>query len=440
MPDDVGYKLNPATERALLRQLLADPLAMPRLARHFKPAGLAVPEVRELATAALSYWKKTGAPPTRTALLEEVRQEVNEGRTTAARRQELAAFIEDRVMDTEPVATEYVVGRILEEERDRALGRALRDSIKLHRDRRFDEIVQEITRADGIGRPVTGAPGVDYGGTLATRTERRIKQGAPKRWGTGILELDQVMDGGLTLDNPMGLVLGPPKGGKSLYLSYVAMHTMATGGFVFLFSTEMGDGELINRMDASIAMVPTREVAARAEEVRGRVAGALSRWRGGMHVKAFPGGMVTTCREIDLYLQEARLELGIRPTMILLDHAGEMAANEKERHDRRHEELRAIASEFRALLVKHGCVGWTANHITKDGTDKKHAGLTDAAGAYAQVFIADAVVTIARTEEEKKDEKVRMYLAGSRFSGDGEPIGPLPSAFGVGRFVMQDAG
>lgn len=430
-----SYKLNPDMERAVVRQLLADPSVLLRVAQHVKPAGFEDPEVREIVAAALSYFKKARAAPTAVAILQEVREGVTAGRTKPERVAELAGVIED-ARSLPGVDSAYVVRKILDVEREAALWQAVERSIKLHQTGKFDAILAEVARADAVGK-VDAEPGDDYVRTLGARTERRKKYRAPRRWGTGIVELDDLMDGGLSRDNPLGMFVGGTGAGKSFALDHVALHHMAIGGYTIFFSFEMGKEEVFSRHDAAISGVPIKQVYARAEEVDGKVSEFTARCRGGMYVQKLPGGQKTSVRDIEARLEQLRLEEGIEPTCVILDYAGIMAANDPSKHEKRHEELGSILEEFRELLDKLKCVGWTAAQIKADALEKKNPSVADIAGAFAQAFTADAVVAICRTPEEKLDEKVRLFLAKCRFSADGVSTGQLPSAYGVGRIVAQ---
>lgn len=430
-----SYKLNVEMERAVVRQMLADPTVLMRVSQHVKPAGFEDPAVREIVAAALAFFKRVRVAPTAVAILQEVRDGVTAGRTLPGRVSELAAVIED-ARERPPVDSAYVVRKILDVEREAAIWSAIERSIKLHQSGKYDLVLQEVARADAVGK-VDGDPGDDYAKTLAARTAHRKKYKAPRRWGTGIVELDDLMDGGLSRDNPLGLFVGGTGAGKSFALDHVAVHHMAIGGYTDFFSLEMGKAEVFSRQDAAIAGVPIKQLHQRADEVELKVADFVSRCRGGIYVQRLPGGRKTCVRDVDARLEQIRMEEGTEPTCIVLDYVGLMAANDPGIYEKRHEELGAVLEEFRELLDKWQCVGWTAAQIKADALEKKNPSVADIAGAFAQSFTADAVVAICRTPEEKLDEKVRLFLAKCRFAADGVSTGPLPSAYGIGRIVAQ---
>lgn len=432
-----GYELNPDMELAVVRQILADPTVLPRIARYVRADGFEDPMVKAIVGAALDYFKVSNEAPTAVAVLQEVREAVNRGKA----KRELVAQVGDaieRAREKRGVASDYVVQKILKAERDRALGTALDRSSKLYAAGKRDEVFLEIEKARTIGA-TSSSIGQDHVEGLAARTARRLKYKAPRRWGTGIYELDDITDGGLSLDNPLGCVLAPPKGGKSLFLDHCALHHQQIGGFAIYCSFENGEGEVLDRHDAAISMVPIKQIYSRAEEVEEKVRAFCDAAGGGMHVKKFPGGAATSCRDLDTYITEYRAMKDVAPTLIVFDYWDEMAANDPPKYEKRHEELEAIGQEMRALCEKWRCVGWTASRVKQSSTEKKGLDVADVAGAFAKANVVDLMVAILRSDEEKLDEKVRFSVIASRFSADTRPTGSLPSAFSCGRIVVQHA-
>lgn len=430
-----SYGLNPDTELAFVRQMLADPAVLPRLAEHLRPEGFEQEAVRDIVSGALAYFKIAKAIPRSVAVLQEVREGSNEGRYKIAR----VTAAEDaigRAMTSVPVASAYLVEKILGEERRRSLWSALEKGLKLYQGGRHDDIAAEVARAALVGKG-DSVPGVDYGGTLEQRTERRMNRKTPPRWGTGIADLDDLIDGGLTTDNPLGIVLGGPKFGKSLFLDHVAMHHMALGGMAVFFTMEMGVDEVFTRHDAAVSGIPIKYVNERAREVGDYVSSWLARVKGGLHVKKFPGGGVTAPRHLDAYLEQIRIEEGIVPTVIVADYIAEMAADDPNQYERRHEAIAAIASQLRGLGEKHKSIVWSASQIKADALEKETPSISDIAGAFAQAAIADLVVAICRTPIERRDGRIRFFVAASRISADGVATGSLPSAYEMGRIVVE---
>jgi hypothetical protein len=429
-----GYDLNTDMERQAVRSMFADPTVLPKIARHVKPAGFSDPLVRLLVEGALRYHKATGAAPTAVGALQEVRNEVTAGRLPIARVTECAELLEEAAA-LPPVAGTYVVDRVLTVERHTALREALETGMKKWAAGKRDEILPAVEKAHNLGR-VDESPGLDLARDIDVRTDRRLKHGGRRAWGTGIVDLDDLLKGGLSLDNPQGLVWAAPKGGKSLLLVQASLHVAMRGGLAVNFTMEMGAGEWMDRLDSAISMVPYDDLYARAEEVRDKVRRFSASCRGAVHVKDMPGGGKTSVRDCETYLEQWRMETGAAPSMINVDYPDLMRPNDPAKYEKRHEELNAILEEHRDLLRRWKAVGWAPSQMKADALEKKRPAISDAAGAFAKAFTADVIVAILRTEEEKRDNLVRLAVVGGRFCPEAETA-QLPSAYSMGRIVLD---
>ena len=429
-----SYKLNPDMERQALRQMVADPSVLPKIYRHLRAPGFDDPLVQLMVAAALAYFKKTGTSPTAVALLQEVREGTNAGKYPLARVTECAELL-DEATNLPPLSSDYVVSKIMTSEREDAICAAVEKSMKLVTAGKHDDVFAEIEKAHLIGRS-SDSPGVHYGPTLGVRTAKRQRYKAPARWGTGIVELDDITRGGLSVDNPLGLLLAGPKMGKSMAMNQIVGHTAAIGGSALVFSLEeMGEDEWINRIDAWVTDTAIDELHAKADEVRAKVDAWLAKTGGSIHVKAMPSG--SSVRDLEAYAQQLRVEDGFVPNVIVVDYPDHMKANDASKYEKRHEELNAILVEIRGFFRKIGCVGWAPTQITAAALEKKQPALNDIAGAFAKAFTADLIVCLMRTAEEKADNMVRFGVLASRFSPDGIPTGQLPSAYAMGQVVLR---
>jgi replicative DNA helicase len=429
-----SYKLNPDMERQALRQIIADPAVLPKVFRHLRPEGFDDPTVRLMVGAALGYFKKTGAAPTSVAVLQEVREGVNSGKYPLSRVVECADVL-DEASNHAHVDSDYVVGKIMGSERSEAIWAAVEKSMKLVTAGKEDDVFAEIEKAHIIGRS-SDSPGVDYGKNLALRTGKRQRYKAPRRWGTGIAELDDITRGGLSTDNPLGLLLAGPKMGKSMAMNQIVGHTAACGGSALVYSLEeMGEDEWINRIDAWVSETAIDELHGKADDVRAKVDAFLLKTGGCIHVKAMPSG--SSVRDLEAYAQQLRVEDGFVPDVVVVDYPDHMVAKDPSKFEKRHEELNAILVELRGMLRKLGCVGWAPSQIKADALEKKQPNLNDIAGAFAKAFTADLIIALMRTAEEKADNMVRFGVLASRFSPDGIATQQLPSAYGMGMVVLR---
>lgn len=419
-------------ERATVRQMLADPTLIPKIARHARAEGFAQKPAQTIARIALRVFKTAGEVPTRTQIVQELQDEVAGGKLVVGHAEAAEAWL--RASDAPTVPSSYVVEKVLGRERQRALMMAVEQAGELHLKGEYDAILPAIQRADTVGR-LTSGKGVDLRASLDARTRARIKHKAPERFGTGVAEIDDVMDGGLSLDNPLGLFIGGLKSGKSLALDAIALHLASVGQHVAQFTLENGENEVLLRHDAAVSGIPMSQVYSRADEVHERVSDWFSLHQGSIWVRKMPSS--ASVKDTEIELDAKRHEDGWTPTVILWDYTKLFSANDPKRWDGRPQELGAITLEMRECLERRRCVGWSAAQVKNSALEKETPSAADIGYSTEMMENVDIGIAICRTLEERNDDLVRFFVAASRFSADGRQTIPLASAYTCGRICAR---
>lgn len=434
MSTDAPYPFAEAFEVALARQIVADPNLLRRVATYLKPARINHPAVRLIVDCALRIYERLGVVPSSVMVLQEVRGRVEKGEHKLDAVTDCAAVFE-RAEEQPPADSKFVQEKIAGEERRSAVWGALDQSFKLWKAGRLDDIQEAVTKANAIGRVDTGT-GIDLEVGLDARTAHRLSGKTPPRWGTGIVDLDDVLAGGLGAGE-LGCVLGAPKFGKSNALSYFALHAMGLGGTVVYVTLEMSEQMIADRMDAAIARIPVNDVAQgrRADEVAGAVKSWLERVGGACLIKYMPPRR-TSSRDIRAYLGELRAEKGIVPSLLVVDSGDHLSSASRD-FEKRYEEFGLVYTELRDIAVDHAVPVWTASWANREALTQKTVTMAQTAGSFQKVAACDVQVAICRTEEERQDKLVRFFVAACRYSTDGVTVGPFPTAFEVGRIVAD---
>lgn len=428
------YPFERAFELACLRQFLADPTVLSRVGTHVDAARFPSEDVRDAVTAVVAYWKRQGHAPTPVAVLQEARGWQEAGKRSADVVERVAATL-DEAMEATPADGRYVVEQVCEAARKAALWKALDDGLRAYGQGRLDEVVEGVVRAGGIGQ-VDMDPGVDWAGSVVERTRRRVEHQEPPRWGTGIVDLDDMIRGGLS-SGELGVFVAAPGAGKSTALVTAAVHAMNLGGTVVYYSFEMYESDIVDRIDSAVTMVPQDQLRKHAEHVQGAVEAWLKRCKGACVVKKFPA-RVTSTREVRAHLQHLRAARSIRPSVLVFDYADKMASENPARYEKDHQVVGAVYDEVRNLGEEFGCPVWTASQTNSEGDEAKVAGGHHVARAREKWANADVMVSINRTDEEKVQEQVRLHVIKCRYATDGVTIGPLRSDFARGRLVALD--
>lgn len=432
------YPLTSDTQVAIVRQILADPILLPRLAPHIQSSKFGDEPARLLVEAALGYYKEYDEVPTLTTVLQEIRRSVDAGQVPLDKVAECAEYL-DAAADLPPIATAYAANLILHEERAAAMYGALDHGWQNYKQRTseaFEAIERDVIKANQITSLAELSVGTDLAKDLAARTQLRREGRVVPRWGTGIVDLDDALAGGLAAGE-LGCILAGPKTGKSTALDQISIYLAGLGGTVAYVTLEMGEAQISDRHDAAISMTPINSLQAQHQLVDKRVGDWFTKSGGSILVKYMPP-RETTSRELRAWLQWLRATKGIRPTVLIVDY-GDLLGAASSDYEKRHEELGIVYTELRSVAHDFKVPCWTASQVNREGLEKKVITVANVAESFKKVAICDVLVAICRTEDERVSRQLRLFIAACRFATDGAILGPYSSGFDVGRLVIGNA-
>ena len=210
----------------------------------------------------------------------------------------------------------------------------------------------------------------------------------------------------------MSILMGPPKSGKTAAMVGFAVGAAASGKNVFYASCEVSKEIIEDRADANVSGVPVKELRSRSSEVDASV----SRWAigaGELEIQDFATGTLKVS-ELRRILKRFEAD-GIIFDLVVVDY-GDIMCSERRESDKRHElsqifrDLRALAKDFNVALL-------TATQTNREGTKKAAKNVTDgtdAAEDYDKVRLADVLITINASQEEKQNGEVVLYFSEMR--------------------------
>lgn len=315
---------------------------------------------------------------------------------------------------------DFYVESVADFARRQAVEAALSESIDIHeKGGEFGKIVDILKKAVDVGVQE------DLGGAdlVATRKARfnlrtALSTGTVKPTGitTGHREIDLALGeqeglerGGLTI------AMGGAKAGKSMLLGDWAV-AAARAGYNVLYTTHENSKEVAsNRMDACIAGVTMQELRTKAAYVDARLEDFERCGAGKLCVHEFPMGAakVSDIRRLVKRYQSK----GVTFDLLVVDYADLLLPSYRTGEIR--EDSRLIYVELRALAQMENLACLTATQANRDGMKSSLLKSTDVAEDINRVRVADAFITINATEDEKKDNILRLYLSALRNAEDG---------------------
>ncbi|MCP4708825.1 MAG: hypothetical protein GY869_09385, partial [Planctomycetes bacterium] len=164
---------------------------------------------------------------------------------------------------------------------------------------------------------------------------------------TGIPHLDFAMGGGLGRGE-LGILLAPPKRGKSTFLVNVAFGAVCAGYNVVFYTFEMGSKQVSGRMDDRIMLSNGKLKLTNPMEYLELLEGEINaRLKGNIIIKKYPEdrhGVSTLDRH--LKLEEAN---GFKADLIVVDYADLMRPESKLQYGSRHQDVEGIYRDLRAM-------------------------------------------------------------------------------------------
>lgn len=230
---------------------------------------------------------------------------------------------------------------------------------------------------------------------------------------TGYKTLDKWMDGGMDPGTET-VFMAPAKFGKSMALVNVGFSNLLRGKIIVHFTLEISEAKIARRYACRIARV--RRIENCPKKVAKRVNKFYQQFKGQLFIKGYPAKSATV-ETIKSYLYSLHHKHDIKPDMIIVDYGdllrsyaysqGKQGESERFVQGDVFEGLRAMAQEFDCVLV-------TATQCNRNAATKPIIRMEDVAESYAKVQIADHIVAICGTDEERKQNRLRLFFAGSR--------------------------
>jgi replicative DNA helicase len=322
-----------------------------------------------------------------------------------------------------PADRQFVIDKIAEFAREKAIEGATLDMADA-----LDQIdpAKKVSAIEKAATNMTAAFGVgSVDVERAHNFKDRIKERAAKRQAlaagtaiptgitTGCPQLDQYLFPHHGWGRKeLSILMGPPKSGKTAGLVTFAKAAAGAGKNVFYASCEVSKEIIEDRLDANISRVPVKELRKRAVEVEA-AGDAWAQHAGVLEIQDFPTGTLKVS-ELRRLLKRYESD-GIIFDMIVVDYIDIMAPERRE-SDKRHE-LSQITRDLRALAKDMNAAVLTATQTNREGTRKAAKNVTDGtdvAEDYDKVRLADALITINASAEEKQNGEVVLYFSEMR--------------------------
>ena len=368
---------------------------------------------REIAEVLFQHVDEFRALPQRATLSEALKEQIGEDEQTRVQKALRLLYKED-VSDAQAV-----LQRLIEFGKQQALVNAVLDSAdKLDRgDRTIRPLIDQALM---VGEDLLDV-GLEYAKTVGDRIAHYKNPESTRRTiRTGIAHMDALLDGGLGRGE-MGVILAPPKRGKTTMLVNIAYGAVTSVERlnVVHYSLEMNQERINQRYDDRLmgeaSSLRKSDFVRFEKELRRRVGRTM---RGRLFVKNYATRSATVSKiRSHLSLLSTR---GFHPDLVIIDYADIMKP-ERRLGEIRHEQA-GIYEDLRTLAGDLDCALWTASQTSRGALEKEVITIDDFAEAFEKAAIVDAAFAFCQTDDERIDRKARLYAAALRNAEDGRAI------------------
>ena len=370
--------------------------------------------LRSVAQVLFAHVDEHRALPQKPTLFEEVQAAVDSREWSRIRKSVLLRIYREDVSDAQAV-----LGHVVDFGRQQAYVNATVTAAEMI-DRGKRDVEQLFREAGMVGEDLLDI-GADYRDNLEER-QRYYEDPSSHdiRLRTGVPHLDFMLEGGLCRGE-LGVLLAPPKRGKTTALVNFGFGALTdvSGLNVVHYSLEMVASKILRRYDDRLMGTRVHDRKKDPKKYNKELERRVDQFvRGNLFVKHWPTrtASVSTVRS-HLGLLQAN---GFEPDIVVVDY-GDIVKPERRLGDMRHEQA-GIYEDLRQLAGDFGVVVWTASQTSKSALDKDTITIADFAESFEKAAIADAVVAVCQTDDEKIDGILRLFGAAFRDAEDGRTV------------------
>jgi len=379
--------------------------------------GLISPEYFEnSATATLidlaqRHYQRYSELPSEVALIQSIKDAVVSGQI----RKELKKDVVDKFKLARKGSLsdrEFVADKVAEFARHQAIYRAMMQSTDLLGKKKYDKIADLIKSASTIGANDADAC-VDYFGSIECRSiERKDKVAGikpPQGITTGLAKLDKLLYHNGWGREELSVLLGGAKSGKSTGLLFFARNGALAGKNVLYVTLEMSGKIASSRIDASISEIEMKELESHIGEVEDKVKKA-NKGAGLLYIAEFPTGSLSPSGLRRLI--ESNAAEGRRFDMVVVDYLDLMTPDNRTNDPI--ENSKQVYIGVRAIAQEENIAMLSATQSNREGFKSITAKAEHVSDDFNKVRIADLLISINSSDDEKLRGEARLFFAASR--------------------------
>ena len=262
------------------------------------------------------------------------------------------------------------------------------------------------------------------------RERRELAEGRAVGISTGIPMMDKTLAHGGWYRKELYMLMAPPKVGKTMALLWFGNVGALQGFNVTEFSLETSKEVLSDRLDAMNTETESKLLVDKNYYVAKRLASRPP--KGKYTIFEYPTKSCTV-GEVERQLKKLETQHGVVTDLLIVDYGDIMKPIRF--YDDKLAEQATIFEDLRTLAGKFGIPVLTATQVNRVGTGKAITTGVDVAGTYEKIMVADCVITLSQTKEEKRANKMRVHFAEAR--NNESKTFTIGTKYGYGKFFGE---
>jgi replicative DNA helicase len=307
----------------------------------------------------------------------------------------------------------FVVDQVANFARTQAVGNAILSAVDLLKKGDYEKIERLMKQALGTGVRKEEAE-YDFFAEAEKRAEARLELAAgtvgPRGITTGQRQIDDTLYHKGWGRKELSLLLGGAKAGKTTALINFGLAAAQVGYNVCYFTLEVGHTIISDRSDASISGTPMKSIMSNIHAIKDSILG-MRTGVGKFIIQEFPTGTMRPA-DVEAFLERWESTKGVKFDLVIVDYADLMAPNF--RYNEPIENSKSVYTDLRACAHKFDVAVLTATQTNREGFKSTVAKAEHVAEDFNKIRIADIVISISVTDEERALGEARLYFAASR--------------------------
>ena len=221
------------------------------------------------------------------------------------------------------------------------------------------------------------------------------------------------------------VIAGPANSGKTMYLVNAAANKLVNsvepeGTKILYITLEIDKDQLGRRIDTCICGIPTKDIAEKkTQQVKELLNASHDLAKNRLILKEMQG-YKTTPADIDSFICNLSMSSKdeYKPDLVLIDYLGLISPTHASKNSNTYERGLMVAVELRALAQKYD-IPFVVAAQTNRSSFTDSVGMDTISDSIGIVQTCDLLITINRNEQMDEDGTVKLYIAKSRFSRNG---------------------